>query len=550
MPLGILEYRKLEHVPGTSPLSELGRSDLEVSQGIDPSLLKHDPTGTTVLVPQPSESPNDPLNWPRWKKEMFTVAIAYGCGCVGAVGPLLTSAFVPLAEKWDVPLARFTLGVNGSCIAAIALGSIVFNTLAVKIGKRPVYLISSVGLFVGCFWAAEAKSFASLSAARAITGLCMAPMEALVPASIADIWFVHERGYRTAIFNLGVLGGINLASPIAGAIIQYSSYRTCLLAMGAAFVVQTIMTFFFMPESAYHRTGALNIDSGNHRVEVEGAGEKGAAFEHRDESEAAPAAVADNGSNDVPLTFVQTMMPYSGYWDRVSFWRTLLQPFFMLASPIVIWATLLFTTCISWLVLISITLSQIFSAPPYNFSVSSVGASNLASFVATLLATAIAGPAIDGCVKVMSRKNGGTFEPEFRLPIMVTYLLFTATGFFAWGQSLYNQDSWAIPIIVCMGLINFGVQLGTTGVVAYVADSHRMQAAEAFAAMNFIKNMFAFGMTFYANDWIAVQGVRDCFFVIGGITVGVTLTTIPMYVYGKKARGFTAKHRLVKWIVE
>jgi hypothetical protein len=25
---------------------------------------------------------------------------------------------------------------------------------------------------------------------------------------------VHERGYRSAIFNLGVLGGINLAQPI------------------------------------------------------------------------------------------------------------------------------------------------------------------------------------------------------------------------------------------------------------------------------------------------------------------------------------------------
>ncbi|KAL1890458.1 hypothetical protein Sste5346_008287 [Sporothrix stenoceras] len=556
MPLGILEYRKLEHVPGTSPLSELGRSDAEVAAGIDPTLLKHDPSGTTVLVPQPSESPNDPYNWPRWKKEMFTVAIAYGCGCVGAVGPLLTSAFVPLAEKFDVPLSRFTLGVNGSCIAAIAVGSIFFNSLAVKIGKRPVYLISSIGLFVGCFWAAEAKSFASLSAARAITGLCMAPMEALVPASIADIWFVHERGYRTAIFNLGVLGGINLASPIAGAVIQYSSQRICLHAMGGAFVLQTLLTFLFMPESAYHRTGALDIDAGTHRVEVNGANEKTAAFEHRDDATAADnadanaARAADNGSNEVQQTFAQTLMPYSGYWDKVSFWRTLLQPFFMLASPIVLWATLLFTTCISWLVLISITLSQIFSAPPYNFSVSSVGATNVSSFVATLLATGIAGPSIDGVVKFMSRKNGGTFEPEFRLPIMVTYLLFTATGFFAWGESLYNQDTWAIPIIVCMGLINFGVQLGTTGVVAYVADSHRQQAAEAFAAMNFIKNMFAFGMTFYANDWIAVQGVRDCFFVIGGITVGVTLTTIPMYIFGKKARGFTAKHRLLKWVVE
>lgn len=133
---------------------------------------------------------------------------------------------------------------------------------------------------------------------------------------------------------------------------------------------------------------------------------------------------------------------------------------------------------------------------------------------------------------------------------MITYLLFTATGFFAWGESLHQQDPWAVPVVVCMGIINFGVQLGTTGVVAYVADCHRPQAAEAFALMNFVKNLFAFGMTFYANDWIAVQGVRNCFFVIGGITVAVVLTTIPMYVYGKRARGFTARHRLVKWIIE
>ncbi len=83
MPLGILEDHKLEHVPGTSPLNELGRLDDAEIQGIDSRMLKHDPTGQVVLVPQPSDSPNDPYNWPRWKKEMFTVAIAYGCGCVG-----------------------------------------------------------------------------------------------------------------------------------------------------------------------------------------------------------------------------------------------------------------------------------------------------------------------------------------------------------------------------------------------------------------------------------------------------------------------------------
>lgn len=35
-----------------------------------------------------------------------------------------------------------------------------------------------------------------------------------------------------------------------------------------------------------------------------------------------------------------------------------------------------------------------------------------------------------------------------------------------------------------MGLINLGVQLGTTGVVAYIVDCHREQAGEAFATMN------------------------------------------------------------------
>lgn len=92
MPLGILEDRHLEHVPGTSPLNELGHIGIEDTAGIDSNFLKHDPTGKIVLVPQPSDSPNDPYNWPKWKKRMFTVAIAYGCGCVGGMPSTSTSS--------------------------------------------------------------------------------------------------------------------------------------------------------------------------------------------------------------------------------------------------------------------------------------------------------------------------------------------------------------------------------------------------------------------------------------------------------------------------
>jgi hypothetical protein len=114
-------------------------------------------------------------------------------------------------------------------------------------------------------------------------------------------------------------------------------------------------------------------------------------------------------SQDKPHSFYTNLLPYSGYINHVSFLNTIFRPFMLLGSPAVLWATLLFTTCISWLVGISITLSQIFSAPPYNFSVSTVGLTNLSAFVASLLGTFLAGPLIDGLVRKMSLRNGGTF---------------------------------------------------------------------------------------------------------------------------------------------
>lgn len=173
--------------------------------------------------------------------------------------------------------------------------------------------------------------------------------------------------------------------------------------MGGAFAVQVLMTVLFMPESAFHRSGAINIDSSDRYASQ--TIEKKIEVEH-DEHTTSPTR---RSSIEPKKSIVRELLPYDGYWDRTSFWRTIIRPFFFFGSPMVVWATLLFTTCISWLVFISITLSQIFSAPPYNFSVGAVGATNLSSFVASVLATLIAGPLIDGLAKYMANKNKGTF---------------------------------------------------------------------------------------------------------------------------------------------
>ncbi|KAF5584212.1 transporter HOL1 [Fusarium subglutinans] len=540
MGLGVLPDRHLSDVPGTSFLNEKGvSSSLEASTEKNHASLKHDPTGKIVLVPQPSDDPNDPLNWPRWKKEMFTVSIIVGCGCVGAIGPLLGPALVPIAKEFDVPLQTFSLGFTGALLITLAFGNLFCNSLAMMIGKRPVYLITAVGLLCSTIWSAVAKDFISLALSRAVQGFCMSPMEALVPASISDIWFVHQRGFRNAVFNLGVLGGINLASPIAGTIIDKYGYKTCLWAMAGAFGLQLVLTFFFMPETAYKRS----IDSSIPAASSQGEGPSAAADKKQFVSEVENTASASgNAPTPEPHSFIYSLRPWSGYYDSSGFWSSMFAPFRMLASPVVIWGCFQLTICMSWLVFLASTFSQIFTGPPYNFSVTQVGLSNLSSFVGTSIATALAGVMVDGLATFMAKRNEGIYEPEFRLPILVLLTTFGGCGFFGYGQSLSNAEPWPIPVIVCLGMIALGTQFGIVGVVSYVVDSHRREAVEAYAMMSFAKNVFAFGMSFYMNDWVAIQGVRNAFFVIGGITIAITMATIPMYIYGKRARSFAYRH--------
>ena len=86
---------KLPHVPGTVLLNDEAAHSEALTGG-----LKHG-TGKNshiVLAPQPSEDPNDPLNWSSWKKEIVTYILCFGAMLNAAtIGPLLNSSIVVIA---------------------------------------------------------------------------------------------------------------------------------------------------------------------------------------------------------------------------------------------------------------------------------------------------------------------------------------------------------------------------------------------------------------------------------------------------------------------
>ena len=105
MGLGILDDKHLQHVPGTSVFSDdVNATALKAYEGIDLDQLKHakGKNAHIVLVPQPSDDPNDPLNWPQWKKHMVhrvfpslfgQSLISYRCSSCGAFDTAIKVVF-------------------------------------------------------------------------------------------------------------------------------------------------------------------------------------------------------------------------------------------------------------------------------------------------------------------------------------------------------------------------------------------------------------------------------------------------------------------------
>lgn len=106
--------------------------------------------------------------------------------------PVLAAGFSNVAKDFDVPVARVAL-TTGLYMMGLGVGSVFFSPTAILFGKRPVYLFGAL-LFVGTScWCASAQSFGSLIAARVLQGVAVSPVECLPSATIAEIYFLHER---------------------------------------------------------------------------------------------------------------------------------------------------------------------------------------------------------------------------------------------------------------------------------------------------------------------------------------------------------------------
>jgi len=543
MGFGILEDRKMELVPGTAFMNDQSDVPREYEQ-IPRELLKH-ATGRlshVVLVPQPTDSPNDPLNWPLWKKDMILLIVGLSAAVVGAFGPMLSPGFVEVAAELGISVNTLSQA-TGWLILTLGLCLFFINPLAKVYGKRPIYLMAVIVMFACSIWGALAKDYNSFLASRIVSAIGMAPYEVLVQCTIGDLYFVHQRATRIAVWNLFLLCGIAGGSMISGYIIEDDGWKWTFGVCAIMFGVFMFLVLFLVPETAYERAPVQERYAGM-AVREEDLEKKFTDVNHEEGLERHNSAIEsarhEMQSNAEPkMSYVQSLHIFTGIHSRTPLWKIFLRPFIVFWYPAVFWAFLIYGTTLTWIVVFSVVNGVIFTQPPYNFSVSDTGLISLSPFILTLVGEVIAGPLNDYLCLVLTKHNKGIYEPEFRLVLILPVMLIGVTGFYGFGATVHYQTHWIGPVLT-FGFANMAMAFANGCVFGYVIDSYESLSEEAFVAIN-TRNILTFGLTYFVNDWLSKDGALAVFNVLGSVFLAVCLSTIPLWIFGKRIRSFIAR---------
>ncbi|KAL5345207.1 hypothetical protein ACLOAV_009577 [Pseudogymnoascus australis] len=567
MGLWILEDKVMDHVPGTTRYfdkphpQEAGREDV--------SHLKCDTIGRDpiILVPQPSDDPNDPLNWPLLKRDVIMLLLSVTAIFATALGPILAANTLSIVEDYGLTVTDGAL-LTGYFLLGVGFAGTFFVPSARKWGKRHLLILGTVLLVASSAWAGAAGlNYTSMLWARIFQGVANAPFEALINAIVGDLYFVHERGKRMAVTNLALFGGAFFTPILAGRISRDMgvSWIFNFVAIFCALCLPAII--FFVPETAYNRDPRLNTDmlaasestqdvtlsTGLERTTTNGNAPPATGNETEKTDDAAPsteAAIPPHvypGADTPKRSYLQTLKPFNGTYTHENFFKIFLRPFPLFFHPAILWACLIQGTLIGWTIFIGILVASIFLGPPNYWSEVESGYAYTGPFVGALIGFLMAGALADWSAKFMTRRNGGIYEPEFRIVLVIPQLVFGCAGLYGFGIVATDQDrfhwAWAV-FFYCLEVM--GMVVGAVASSLYIIDAHRNIAIEAFTCLLIFKNFFSFGLTFKAFQWVSTNDTRYVFMVISTVQVLVCLLSIPMYVFGKRNRSFFHRHDILK----
>ncbi|KAL2828962.1 major facilitator superfamily domain-containing protein [Aspergillus cavernicola] len=542
----------------------MARTDRDIQQW-PPGTLLLDEESTNqrdiVLQPQPTSDPNDPLNWEHWRKYLN-----FGLTCLYV---LLTTEFLcaatptwgPMHEQlgfsWAILNNSYALGCG-----FLAIGAVLLTPPALKLGRRPLYIISTIIIFAVSIWSAKMTKVVDLMLVNVFSCLSGALSEVMVQMTIADMFFVHERGLMNSIFIWTAQIGASLGALVAGFVTSSQGWRWVWWWNSIFFGASVLLFSFFYEETKYiplpvPLEGVSPISENEHEHEHIQSG-SGKITEEDKTKRTSPVSTPDKSTDQVQkrealLTsaIIDPTIPQRSYLQRLSLftispggWKSFLlhswHPFIILATfPAVLFSALAYGVLVALQNTLSTTMSSRMTLAPYNFSADQIGLMNMAPFIGVSIASMIVGSVSDRWIVYAAHRNQGVYEPETRLWILIPFIPFVLAGALIFGIGIELGLAWPV-IAVGTGLCQFGGSSINIIVLTYITDSYNDIVGDALVGVTFIRNAVSTAFIFALDPWFNAIGIRNVVISMAVIATFVLSFVAVFLRWGKWFRARTA----------
>ncbi|KAJ6784422.1 hypothetical protein PWT90_07059 [Aphanocladium album] len=492
---------------------------------------------SVILHPVPTSDPNDPLNWAAWRKWVnFAFVLLY----VLLTFVQLDISFTAWAQM-QTELGFSVSQLNGSTAlgyAGLGVGSILFIPLMDKLGRRPLYMLSSTLQLGACVWLARTQTVVDLWLANLLAGLGGAVCETIVQVTISDVFFVHEHASMNAYYMFFTCMGAYLGPVAAGYVVESQGWRWIWWWCVILFGVQLVLIMFCFEESKY---SATILDA---QLAPGDAENKDAAATTGFEK-----TISQGMDRTLSHRFIDRDIPAKPYRERMAPVTVTDGPVFgnpldavrtLFTFPAISYAAITFGSILALFSILTSVQAAYMFGPPYNFSASGVGLMNVAPFVGSIPGAYIGGYLNDRCIFWLARRNGGVYEPEMRLWFMLPAAVITPASVLMLGLGLYYGISWPL-LAVGFGLFGFIMAGAGSIALSYAMDCYSEVIGTAMIGIIFTRNVLAVGVLFALNPWIEAIGLRDFHIIIAVLIFVILLLPLPLLQWGKRARFRSAK---------
>ena len=420
---------------------------------------------------------------------------------------------------------------------------------------------------IGTIICSASKSYGTLRAGRVVQGFSFSAYESLIFSTVADLFFVHERGVFISFFGFSLAAVSNLTSVVCGPITNTLGWHYLFHILDALLGFQLLLVFFLVPETAYERDVGLEIDQTADDSILEKTGKL--QVENIETTERTGATQTRSSSNaGVPAkkSYWQSLAIFTGTHSNENLLPLILAPIMVNLNLGALWMVVVTGLLSSFYVSQSFVAAQIFAFPPYLLSAAGVGYLFLGPFIGALLGSIILAIIMDPLIIWCTKRNRGVYEPEFRLiPVVLGLIggvgvvayahvlqvrgsMYTAS--FIWGLGLFGKTPKIIGKHWHRKLTTLfpGMIFILTPANSYVVDAFRDLSSEMFISNMMFKNFLFFGYSYFVNNWTATAGPGEVFYVWGGLTFALALTTIPLYIFGKRYRSYWCRNNILEKI--